>query len=343
MTHSALTNRRSLRGAATPFSFYFKAAGLALALATTVAQAQTAGEPKPASPSTLEFTDVKSGKVKIYAPEGFLENFIAENVFAGTAMGRRAAYMYGNLLAPGPQGTVTAGLGVTTSDGTVTLIPPTDLITKTGEKRVIDGIEYEFLVAPGSEAPSEMMWYKTIIAQRNRATCSYSTVLQASFREGRVSELTLAGLDARIGQELGVSEWVAIDQARIDTFASCTGDRQWIHVDVERAKRESPFRGPIAHGYLTLAMVAPLAMQIGVIPKDAAAGLNYGIDKVRFLAPVPAGARVRLRVVLAGVEPRDGGQAMMKTQNTLEVEGSEKPALIAETLALLIPATGEKA
>ena len=107
----------------------------------------------------VDDADVKAGKVKIYAPEGFLENFIAENVFAGTAMGRRAAYMYGNLLAPGPQGTVTAGLGVMTSDGTVTLIPPTDLITKTGEKRVIDGIEYEFLMAPGSEAPSEMMWY----------------------------------------------------------------------------------------------------------------------------------------------------------------------------------------
>ena len=107
----------------------------------------------------VDEADVKSGKVKIYAPEGFLENFVAENLFAGTAMGRRAAYMYGNLLAAGPQGTVTAGLGVTTSNGTVTLIPPTDLIAKTGEKRVIDGIEYEFLMAPGSEAPSEMMWY----------------------------------------------------------------------------------------------------------------------------------------------------------------------------------------
>jgi acyl dehydratase len=83
-------------------------------------------------------------------------------------------------------------------------------------------------------------------------------------------------------------------------------------------------------------------MEIGVIPGDAAAGLNYGIDKVRFLAPVPAGARVRLRVVLAGIEPRDGGQMIMKTQNTLEVEGSEKPALIAETLALLIPAAGAR-
>jgi acyl dehydratase len=154
-----------------------------------------------------------------------------------------------------------------------------------------------------------------------------------------VSNLTLAGLSERVGTELGLSEWATIDQARIDAFASCTGDHQWIHVDVERARRESPFRGPVAHGYLALAMVAPLSMQVGVIPVDAAAGLNYGLDKVRFLAPVPAGARVRLRVVLAGIEPKERGQVVMKTQNTLEVEGSEKPALIAETLALLIPAT----
>jgi acyl dehydratase len=157
-----------------------------------------------------------------------------------------------------------------------------------------------------------------------------------------MGNLTLAGLSERVGQELGVSNWVAIDQPRINTFASCTGDHQWIHVDVERSKRESPFRGPVAHGYLTLAMVAPLAMEIGIIPTDAAAGLNYGIDKVRFLAPVPAGARVRLRVVLAGIEPKEAGQVIMKTQNTLEVEGSEKPALVAETLALLIPDVGAR-
>ena len=155
-----------------------------------------------------------------------------------------------------------------------------------------------------------------------------------------MSNLTMAGLGESVGRELGLSDWVAIDQPRIDAFASCTGDRQWIHVDVERAKRESPFRGPIAHGYLALAMVAPLAMQVGVIPGDAAAGLNYGIDKVRFLAPVPAGARVRLRVVLVGIEPREGGQVVMKTLNTMELEGSEKPALIAETLVLLVPALG---
>jgi acyl dehydratase len=157
-----------------------------------------------------------------------------------------------------------------------------------------------------------------------------------------MGNLILAGLGERIGQELGLSEWVTIDQSRIDSFASCTGDNQWIHVDTERAKRESPFRGPIAHGYLTLAMVAPLAMQVGIIPSDAAAGLNYGIERVRFLAPVPAGARVRLRVVLSGIESKDAGQVIMKTYNTLEVEGSEKPALIAETLALLIPAAGAR-
>jgi acyl dehydratase len=145
-------------------------------------------------------------------------------------------------------------------------------------------------------------------------------------------------LNERIGKELGVSEWVRIDQGRINAFAECTGDHQWIHVDVERTKRESPFGGPIAHGYLTLSMVASLAMEVGILPKDAAAGLNYGLDKVRFLAPVTVGSRVRLRVVLTGTEPREAGQVIMKTQNTLEVEGSDKPALIAETLALIIPA-----
>ena len=155
-----------------------------------------------------------------------------------------------------------------------------------------------------------------------------------------MGELTLSAIKDRIGQELGLSDWVTIEQPRIDMFASCTGDHQSIHVDVERASRESPFRGPVAHGYLALSMIAPLSMQIGIIPKDAAAGLNYGIDKVRFLAPVPAGGRVRLRVTLLGAEFKDNGQVIMKTGNTLELEGSDKPALIAETLALLIPAKG---
>ena len=152
-----------------------------------------------------------------------------------------------------------------------------------------------------------------------------------------MTNLTLSNIKDFVGRELGVSGWITVDQARIKQFADCTGDQQWIHVDVDRAKRESPFRTPVAHGYLTLALIAPLAMEVGVVPKDAAAGFNYGLDKVRFLAPVKAGARVRLRVVLVGVEPKEAGQLVIKTKNTLEIEGSDKPALIAETLALLIP------
>jgi len=115
--------------------------------------------------------DVKAGKVKIYAPEGFLEAAVAENVLAGTAMSRRATYMYGNLLPPDPKGQVGAGLGVTTSTGTITLIPPTHLITRTGQKENIAGLDFEFMLAPDSEAPSEMHWYieqfKAVTAAEN--------------------------------------------------------------------------------------------------------------------------------------------------------------------------------
>ena len=115
--------------------------------------------------------DVKAGKVKIIAPEGFLEAAVAENVLAGTAMSRRATYMYGNLLPPSPVGQVGAGLGTTTSTGTITLIPPTDIITKTGQKMNIDGLDFEFLLAPDTEAPAEMHWYieqfKAVTAAEN--------------------------------------------------------------------------------------------------------------------------------------------------------------------------------
>lgn len=107
----------------------------------------------------VDEADVTAGAVKIYAPEGFLEAAVAENVMAGTAMSRRASYMYGNLLKADPKGQVGAGLGTTTSAGTVTLIPPTNIVTETGQKETIDGLTYEFLMAPGSEAPSEMLWY----------------------------------------------------------------------------------------------------------------------------------------------------------------------------------------
>jgi acyl dehydratase len=141
---------------------------------------------------------------------------------------------------------------------------------------------------------------------------------------------------AHVGRELGVSKWIAVDQARIDTFGACTGDRQWIHVDVDRARRESPFGGPIAHGYLCLSLLAAMLIEIGIIPPDAAAGLNYGLDKVRFLAPVKSGARVRARATLASAQPQEGDRLLLKVECKLEIEGEEKPALIAETLCLLI-------
>jgi acyl dehydratase len=151
-----------------------------------------------------------------------------------------------------------------------------------------------------------------------------------------IKDYSIATIDSCVDRELGVSDWVSVDQARIDAFAACTGDRQWIHVDVERAKRESPFGGTIAHGYLTLSLLAALAIEIGLIPPDASAGLNYGLDKVRFMTPVKAGARVRSRVTLLSAERKEGGRIIIKTMNELQIEGEEKPALIAESLAMLV-------
>src|SRR5215813_180165 len=149
-------------------------------------------------------------------------------------------------------------------------------------------------------------------------------------------QYTMASAPQFVGRELGASGWVMVDQDRIDAFAACTGDRQWIHVDVARAKRESPFGRPIAHGYLTLSLVAAMVMELGVIPPDAATGLNYGLDKVRFIAPVTAGARVRTRAHLLAVEPQSGGRVLLKLNCMLEIEGEAKPALVAELLCLLI-------
>src|SRR6516164_184712 len=139
-----------------------------------------------------------------------------------------------------------------------------------------------------------------------------------------------------VGRALGISDWVAVDQDCINQFAACTGDRQWIHVDVERARRESPFGGPIAHGYLTLSLVAATAMELGVIPPDAETSLNYGLDKVRFITPVKAGSRVRARAKLRAAEPQDDTRLLLRLDCTLEIEGEAKPALVAELLCLLV-------
>lgn len=147
---------------------------------------------------------------------------------------------------------------------------------------------------------------------------------------------SLEQLAGKVGQELGVSSWITVDQAMIDRFADTTRDHQWIHVDVERARRESPFGTTIAHGYLTLSLVPVMSYEIGAVPKEVGATLNYGLDKVRFLAPVKAGSRVRMRTVLVSLEEKSPGQHLMKCSSTIEIEGEARPALIAETLALLI-------
>ena len=151
-----------------------------------------------------------------------------------------------------------------------------------------------------------------------------------------IANYTMTTAPDFVGRDLGVTGWISVDQARVDRFAECTGDRQWIHVDVERAKRESPFGGPIAHGYLTLSLVGAMVIDLGVIPPDAAGGLNYGLDKVRFIAPVKSGARVRMRARLLSAEPQAQSRLLLKLQTTLEIENEAKPALIAEVLCMLI-------
>lgn len=153
-----------------------------------------------------------------------------------------------------------------------------------------------------------------------------------------MSERTFEDMAGMAGEPLGTSDWLTITQDMVNTFAECTGDRQWIHVDVERAKRESPFGGPVAHGYLTLSLLASLSMDMDVAPKGTAAVMNYGLDRVRFLAPVPVGARVRLHLKMVSFEPKGPGQHLMKMENTLEIEGVDKPALIAETLGMFVAA-----
>ncbi|MBP7080225.1 MAG: MaoC family dehydratase [Rhodocyclaceae bacterium] len=148
---------------------------------------------------------------------------------------------------------------------------------------------------------------------------------------------TFATLADWIGKEIGMSSWVTVDQQRINAFAECTNDKQWIHIDVERAKKESPFGTTIAHGYLTLSLLADMSYEIGIVPKeDIVAAFNYGLDKVRFITPVKSGARVRTRATLAEVTEQAGGRKLLKVNHSVEIEGESKPALIAETLAVLV-------
>lgn len=140
-------------------------------------------------------------------------------------------------------------------------------------------------------------------------------------------------LQSLIGQEVGVSRWFQIDQARIDAFAQVTEDHQFIHVDPELAK-QTPFGGTIAHGFLTLSLASAMSYD-AVRPLDGVVmGVNYGFDKLRFLAPVPAGSKVRGRFKLLGAEDKGGGRWLIRYELTVEIDGGEKPALIAEWLSM---------
>lgn len=135
-----------------------------------------------------------------------------------------------------------------------------------------------------------------------------------------------------VGETLGTSDWTTITQEQVDTFADATGDHQWIHVDVDRATRESPFGGPVAHGYLTLSLVPMFGQQIYRVA-NAKMGVNYGSNKVRFPSPVPVGSKVRSTAVLTEATAVSADVVQMVVTHTVEVDGVSKPALVAESVS----------
>jgi acyl dehydratase len=155
---------------------------------------------------------------------------------------------------------------------------------------------------------------------------------QRKKREEMIELERPADLTHYIGKEIGVSDWFTVDQAIIDKFADATGDHQWIHVDVERAKREMPGGRTIAHGYLTLSLVPRLALTIYRV-KNRSRGLNYGSNRIRFTGQVPVGSRIRLRQKIKSVELVEGG-VRITSENAVEVEGASRPALVAETISM---------
>lgn len=136
-----------------------------------------------------------------------------------------------------------------------------------------------------------------------------------------------------VGKELGRSEWLTIDQERINQFAECTGDHQFIHVDPVKAKH-TPFGGTIAHGFLSLSLIPKLMEALMIMPEGLKMAVNYGLDSVRFIQPVKVNSRVRLAVSILEVTEKRAGQWLIKAQATLEIEGEDKPAYIAEPLTL---------
>ncbi|MFM0326907.1 MaoC family dehydratase [Caballeronia glebae] len=145
----------------------------------------------------------------------------------------------------------------------------------------------------------------------------------------------IADLQPFVGESIGTSDWLLIDQQRVNQFADATGDHQWIHVDTERAK-EGPFGGTIAHGFLTLSLL-PAFFATAFHIEETRSGLNYGLDKVRFIAPVPVGRRLRAQFRLIEWTAVNGGGAQLKIEMTVECEGQDKPACVAESITRLFP------
>jgi acyl dehydratase len=155
--------------------------------------------------------------------------------------------------------------------------------------------------------------------------------------DARASEsISIEALKSSVGQEIGVSGWHEVSQDMIDRFADVTGDHQFIHVDPERAKAETPFGGTVAHGFLTLSLLPMFRHQALPALAGQVMGINYGLDRVRFLAPVKSGARLRGRFKLREVAMRADKEALFRYEVTVEIEGGDRPALVAETLALAI-------
>ncbi|MEY2883846.1 MAG: hypothetical protein RL490_1570 [Pseudomonadota bacterium] len=148
-----------------------------------------------------------------------------------------------------------------------------------------------------------------------------------------VQLLTPEAAAALVGTDLGVSDWLLVDQARVDLFAEATGDRQFIHIDPVAAAA-TPFGGTIAHGFLTLSLLAVLMPEGAIVLQGIKMGVNYGIEKQRFIAPVRTGSRVRARHKLLALEDKGGGRWLTRTEVTVEIEGQDKPALIAEWLGM---------
>jgi len=145
--------------------------------------------------------------------------------------------------------------------------------------------------------------------------------------------LPLEKIKERIGEEIGTSDWLEIDQNRINQFAECTSDQQWIHVDEEKAAA-GPFGKTIAHGFLTLSLISFFSEDNLLVPEGTMMAINYGLNKVRMLNPVPVGSKVRDIIKLGEITEKSGGRILVATNHTIEIEGQEKPACIAESLAM---------